>query len=141
MSETTTTNPYAPLWSGWALGMLLGLIALTAMFFGWTQTIHLSNRWSVLSSEFQTVCRDQQVLASAVDMLMEGEEGNDRLRAAFPQLAPRPYPAPEVQVVGLGQQRDAARAPDSRTFPPLIELDSYSCENMPGPFAPNVFSR
>lgn len=139
MSEPSTSDRPAPPWNGWALGMFFGLIALSGLFFGWTQTIHLDNRWSSLSSEFQATCRDEEMLLAVIDDLIEGENGNDELRARFSQLDPRTYPAPEIEVLGIEPPTYNADS-ETRVFPDLIVLPSYSCEAPPAPFAPSVFA-
>lgn len=135
--QSTQANP-APLWNGWAMGMLFGLIALSGAIFGWTQTIHLDNRWSDLSSEFQTICRDQETLNAVIDDLVEGDNGNDELRSAFPQLEPRTYPAAEVDVLGVEPPTYIVDG-GARIFPALVELPEYSCETPPAPHAPSIF--
>lgn len=139
MSEQSNSSPPAPLWNGWAMGMFFGLIALSGMFFGWTQTIHLDNRWSRLSSEFQATCRDEQTLTAVIGDLIEGDDGNNELRAHFPQLQPRPYPATEIEVLGVAPPTYDVDT-EARIFPELIELPAYSCEAPPAPYAPSIFS-
>lgn len=138
MTEQSTQEIPAPLWNGWALGMLFGLIALASAFFGWMQTIHLDNRWADLSSRFQSICRDQETLQAVIDDLVEGEDGNNELRAAFSQLEPRTYPATEVDVLGIDPPTYTVDG-SSRTFPELVELRRYSCDTQPNPHAPSIF--
>jgi hypothetical protein len=121
------------------MGMFFGLVALSGVFFGWTQTIHLDNRWSDLSSAFQATCRDQQILHAVIDDLIEGDDGNDELRAVFAQLTPRSYPAPEVEVLGIEPPTYNADS-DPRIFPEPIALPTYSCDTQPAPHAPDVFA-
>jgi hypothetical protein len=138
MTEQETHESPAPLWNGWALGMLFGLVALSSAFFGWMQTIHLDNRWADLSSRFQSICRDQETLQAVTDGLIEGEDGNNELRAAFSQLDPRTYPATEVEVVGV-EPATYTLDGGTRMFPELVELPRYSCEKQPEPHAPSIF--
>jgi hypothetical protein len=138
-SNTSNTSNSAPLWNGWAMGMFAGLLALSGIFFGWTKTIHLDNRWAHLSSEFQATCRDQEVLAAVIDDLIEGNDGNRELRAEFRQLELRTYPAAEVDVLGIDPPTYDADSV-TRVFPELVALRQYSCETPPAPHAPSVFT-
>jgi hypothetical protein len=139
MTEQSNTTNSAPLWNGWAMGMFAGLLALSGIFFGWTKTIHLDNRWAHLSSEFQATCRDQEVLAAVIDDLIEGNDGNRELRAEFRQLELRTYPAAEVDVLGIDPPTYDADSV-TRVFPELVALRQYSCETPPAPHAPSVFT-
>lgn len=139
MTEQSVPSNPAPLWNGWALGMFFGLVALSGVFFGWKQTIHLDRRWANLASEFQATCRDEQMLAMVIDDLINGENGNNELRAAFRQLEPRTYPAAPVPVYGIEERQPEADT-DMRIFSDFIVLPAYTCETQPTPHAPNVFS-
>lgn len=139
MNEQSNTTNAAPLWNGWAMGMFAGLVALCGIFFGWTKTIHLDNRWAHLSSEFQATCRDQEVLGAVIDDLIEGDGGNRELRAEFRQLEPRAYPPAEVDVSDIAPPTYDADSV-TRVFPELVALRQYSCETPPAPHAPSVFS-
>lgn len=139
MTEQSSVTTPAPLWNGWAMGMFAGLLALCGIFFGWTQTIHLDNRWAHLSSQFQATCRDQEVLAAVIDDLIEGEGGNRELRAEFRQLEPRSYPAAEVEVLGIDPPAYDADSV-TRIFPELVLLREYSCATRPPPHAPSIFT-
>lgn len=141
MTEQSVPSNPAPLWNGWALGMFFGLVALSGVFFGWKQTIHLDQRWANLASEFQATCRDEEMLTLVIDDLINGENGNNELRAAFRQLEPRTYPAAPVPVYGIGERRLEADT-DMRIFSNFIALPEYTCdspETQPDPHAPNVF--
>ncbi len=151
--DTPSYQRTAPLWNGWAIGMFLGLVALSAMFFGWRQTIHLSDRWSELSSQMQAVCRDQQLMAGTVDTLIHGQDepgilGNDDLRALLPRLTPtRPYPAAEADLENVPPTQPEDSAPEEIERSSLlfvIELPTprhYSCEALPDAVAPSIFDR
>jgi hypothetical protein len=137
MTESSAPENSAPLWNGWAIGMFAGLLALGAMFFGWTKTIQLDNRWADLSSVFQATCGDQETLNAVINELVAGEDGNLELRAQFSQLEPRTYPAAEIEVAGIGQTGYDPTS-EGHIFPGLIALPEYSCETLPEAHAPSI---
>lgn len=151
--DSITMRRVARLWNGWALGMFLGFIALGAMFFGWRQTIHLGNRWAVLSSQMQEVCRDQEAMTVAIDRLMHGQPdadilGNEDLRALLrPPLGQRPYPAAEADIPGVPHtQVVEPELAEPKTFLFIFHLPTprrYHCavDHRPGPVAPSIFER
>jgi hypothetical protein len=95
MSEQTEgQDGAAPLWNGWAMGMFVGLIALTGMFFGMTRILELNAMRAELYADFRDLCDEQASLEAERSAL---EAANADLRARFRQLDPRTYPAPQVE--------------------------------------------
>lgn len=99
--ETIIVERRGGLWSGWAAGMLIGLLAVGGVFIGMTRVLHEERQWAHAANAFEIVCANQQRLTA---LRNEVVRQNRELRASFRRLEPRHYPADDVVVFGLADE-------------------------------------